>query len=137
MPERDDLSLAKLVAQLAPHPAIAAALDAIPASLLLRSGSVFYSGRAAFTRPSKLYILGLNPGGDPAVQAEETIRANRQKFQYGPAWWRAAYRVWPALCRPLIIVLSMPGCTQVPQWQIKPKSSFAHEFPVYEATIGF
>lgn len=69
------------------HPAIEAALDAIPASLLPRSGSVFYSGRAAFSAPSKLYILGLNPGGDPAVQAAETIGIHRQRFRDGQAWW--------------------------------------------------
>ena len=69
------------------HPAIEAALDALPATLHSRSGSVFYSGRAAFSAPSKIYILGLNPGGDPTVQAAETIEAHRQKFREGPSWW--------------------------------------------------
>jgi hypothetical protein len=48
---------------------------------------VFYSGRAAFSCPSKLYILGLNPGGDPIAQATETIGANLQRFWEGPARW--------------------------------------------------
>ena len=69
------------------HPAIEIALDAIPACILPRSGSIFYSGRAAFSASSKLYILGLNPGGDPVAQAAETIGAHRQKFREGPAWW--------------------------------------------------
>lgn len=38
-----------------------------------RSGSVVYSGRDAFEQPSDVYLLGLNPGGDPITQAGETI----------------------------------------------------------------
>ena len=38
-----------------------------------RSGAVFYSGRSAFSRPSAIYLLGLNPGGDPDRQAAETV----------------------------------------------------------------
>lgn len=38
-----------------------------------RSGAVFYSGRSAFSRPSPVYLLGLNPGGSPLLQREETI----------------------------------------------------------------
>lgn len=37
----------------------------VPAELWFRSGAVFYSGRAAFSRPSPIYLLGINPGGDP------------------------------------------------------------------------
>lgn len=69
------------------HPDIAAALDAIPAPLLSQSGKVFYTGRGAFSGPNKLYILGLNPGGDPEAQAAETIGASLQQFRLGPAWW--------------------------------------------------
>jgi len=69
------------------HRAVYAALDAIPASLLPRSGKVFYSGRAAFSAHSRLYIVGLNPGGDPVAQATETIYADRLKFREGSAWW--------------------------------------------------
>lgn len=76
-----------VVANPSVHPEVAAALDAIPASLLSQSGKVFYSGRAAFSGPSDLYILGLNPGGDPEVQASETIGADLQRFREGPAWW--------------------------------------------------
>ena len=45
----------------------------IPDHLLGESGKAFYSGRDAFGHQSPLYILGLNPGGDPRAQAEETI----------------------------------------------------------------
>ena len=72
---------------IAAHPAILGALQLIPPSLLARSGSVFYSGRAAFSVASKLYVVGLNPGGDPIAQATETIAAHRQKFVDGPVWW--------------------------------------------------
>jgi hypothetical protein len=69
------------------HPEIAAALASIPDRLLFQSGKVFYSGRAAFSGPSDLYILGLNPGGDPEAQASETIGADLQRFWEGPARW--------------------------------------------------
>jgi hypothetical protein len=69
------------------HPEVAAALDSIPTPLLSQSGKVFYSGRAAFSGPSDLYILGLNPGGDPEAQAAETIGADLVRFREGSAWW--------------------------------------------------
>lgn len=37
------------------------------------SGSVLYSGHEAFSRPSRLYVLGLMPGGSPAQQSAETV----------------------------------------------------------------
>lgn len=52
---------------------IEAALNRLPEGLLRRSGSVFYTGRHAFTGQRPLYLLGLNPGGDPSRQADETI----------------------------------------------------------------
>ena len=48
--------------------------EKIPAGLLEKSGSVFYSGRSAFLGPKKLYLIGLNPGGDPEEQQSSTIR---------------------------------------------------------------
>ncbi len=48
-------------------------LSRVDSSLHIRSGSIFYSGRRAFTEPSDIYILGLNPGGNPILQAEDTI----------------------------------------------------------------
>lgn len=71
----------------APYPDIDAALDALPGSLLCRSGSIFYTGRAAFSAPSELYVLGLNPGGDPVAQAAETVGAHRSNFRNGLASW--------------------------------------------------
>ncbi len=50
----------------------------IPNELKDCSGSVFYSGRAAFTGIKRLYILGFNPGGDPIAQRNETIRSHTQ-----------------------------------------------------------
>lgn len=40
-------------------------LDLVDPSLLHRSGEVFLSGRTAFEGDRPLYLLGLNPGGDP------------------------------------------------------------------------
>jgi len=45
----------------------------VPDRLSGRSGSVFYSGRTAFGAESPLYVLGLNPGGDPAIQVDATV----------------------------------------------------------------
>ena len=45
----------------------------IPLDLQHKSGIVFYSGRVAFSGHRKLYILGLNPGGNPAKQANATV----------------------------------------------------------------
>ena len=52
---------------------IEALAEKIPAGLLMRSGKVFYSGRNAFSAPSALYVLGVNPGGDPAQHEAETV----------------------------------------------------------------
>lgn len=62
----------------------------IPRSLLSESGSVFYSGRAAFSSPSSLYVLGLNPGGSPVIQATETVAWHTSKVLYDePDEWSA------------------------------------------------
>jgi hypothetical protein len=45
----------------------------IPREICNRSGKVFYSGRAAFSEPNDLYILGYNPGDDPSSPDESTI----------------------------------------------------------------
>jgi len=49
------------------------ALDNLPGAIRSKSGSVFYSGREAFTGKKSLYLLGLNPGGDPVAQVENTV----------------------------------------------------------------
>jgi len=41
-------------------------LDLVPAELLPEPGEVFYSGATSFERPSPMYLLGFNPGGDPS-----------------------------------------------------------------------
>ena len=43
----------------------------IPERMLSQSGKVFYSGRAVFTGPKDLYILGLYPGGSPDDDTED------------------------------------------------------------------
>ena len=73
----------------AAYPAVLAALDDMPATLLRRSGSVFYTGQAAFAKRAELYILGLNPGGDPVAQRDQTITADRQRFLDGSVTWSA------------------------------------------------
>jgi hypothetical protein len=48
----------------------------VPADLLPMSGAVFYTGREAFEHPTPVYILGLNPGGDPVANAHHTVEAH-------------------------------------------------------------
>ena len=45
-------------------PSIESFATLVPCDLLDRSGKVFYSGRAAFSTPSDVYLLGYNPGSD-------------------------------------------------------------------------
>ena len=69
-----------------------AAVEAIPRTLLDRSGKAFYSGRNAFSSGSPLYILGANPGGTPESHVEETVRSHTQWVSaIAPKDW-SAYR---------------------------------------------
>jgi hypothetical protein len=64
----------------------------IPDELLDVSGSVFYSGRNAFGSASPLYVLGLNPGGNPEAKSQETLAKHTYKvLNLEPADW-SAYR---------------------------------------------
>ncbi|RZV58934.1 hypothetical protein B188_03060 [Candidatus Brocadiaceae bacterium B188] len=70
--------------------------DLIPRALFSESGKVFYSGRLAFSEGSALYVLGVNPGGDPENYRTQTVeRHTRQVVNEFPADW-SAYRdeVW-------------------------------------------
>lgn len=68
---------------------ISSALDRLPSALGKRSGSIFYSGPAAFSTPSAIYVLGLNPGGSATKMADRTI--DRQF-----ADWRQVNEPWSA-----------------------------------------
>ena len=63
--------------------------DLVDPGILRRSGSVFYSGRSAFSSPSPVYVLGLNPGGSPSGQAEETVSRDIEQWRSGPPVWSA------------------------------------------------
>lgn len=53
---------------------------AIPTELHDLSGAAPYSGRAAFEHPQvPVYLLGLNPGGDPADSREQTLAASLER----------------------------------------------------------
>jgi hypothetical protein len=66
--------------------------DLVDPGLKRRSGKVFYSGRLAFGRPNDVYLLGINPGGNPTAQADETIGSSidRVLTQHPDRW--SAYR---------------------------------------------
>ena len=53
--------------------------ELIPAEFMERSGAAFHSGRLAFSRSRDLYVLGLNPGGDPQSHKPLTIKANMER----------------------------------------------------------
>jgi len=55
------------------QPSMESFLTLVPRELRDRSGAVFYSGRSAFSRASSVYLLGLNPGGDPGELMHRTI----------------------------------------------------------------
>ena len=63
------------------------ALKNVPASIMMRSGSVFYSGTSAFSQSTDLYILGLNPGGSPLNQNDETVARDLDDWRSLPARW--------------------------------------------------
>ncbi len=71
---------------------IAAFSEKIPASLGTRSGKVFYSGRKAFAGPSPLYVLGVNPGGDPGDHGRETVEEHTHAVLHTLAEDWSAYR---------------------------------------------
>jgi hypothetical protein len=69
-------------------------LGTVHESLHGRSGAVFYSGRTAFAGPSALYVLGLNPGGDPVRQREQTIARNIDALRRRDSWSAYADERW-------------------------------------------
>ncbi|HWO22852.1 MAG TPA: hypothetical protein VNO30_29030 [Kofleriaceae bacterium] len=69
-------------------------LGTVDESLHGRSGSVFYSGRRAFAVPAKLYMLGLNPGGNPITQREQTIARNIEALRLRDSWSAYADESW-------------------------------------------
>ena len=60
----------------------------IPPELLHVSGKAFHSGRLAFSAPRDLYILGLNPGGDPEDRSE-TVASNIDQVRREAEDWCA------------------------------------------------
>ena len=86
----------------------------IPQSVLGASGAVFYSGRAAFSAPSPLYILGLNPGGDPLRQANDTVAKHTNMVlnekphnwsEYKDESWREGHKTGTSGMQPRILYL--------------------------------
>lgn len=63
----------------------------VPAELMPLSGGVFYSGRDAFTGSSPIYLLGLNPGGDPATPGAHTVEQHLHATASNPTN-HSAYR---------------------------------------------
>lgn len=70
---------------------IQAFYERVPESMRGLSGAVFNSGSEAFSGASPLYVLGLNPGGDPEKHAIETVEYHSQLVFSKPAAW-SAYR---------------------------------------------
>jgi len=68
---------------------INSALELLNPEILRRSGRVFYAGADAFAKPSRVYLLGLNPGGDPVAQSHETIASDLDAFRARSVPWSA------------------------------------------------
>jgi hypothetical protein len=68
----------------------------IPPSMMEHSGKAFYSGRAAFSQPSRLYVLGLNPGGSPDKMLGETVRSHTTQIlaSKDPDWSAYSDESW-------------------------------------------
>lgn len=62
-------------------------IENLPNSIMTRSRSLFYTGTAAFSNPTDLYILGLNPGGSPLTQDNETVARHLAEWSSLPAHW--------------------------------------------------
>ena len=76
-------------------------LHLVPPSMRDVSGEVFYSGRASFEHPSRVYLLGLNPGSDSAdstlnsieVSLEQTAKLHTEGFsRYVDERWNRSNR---------------------------------------------
>lgn len=57
------------------------AVSNMPTDVLDASGAVFYSAPPAFDGRQPIYTLGLNPGGNPELQAENTVRRNFENWE--------------------------------------------------------
>jgi len=58
-------------------------------------GGVFYSSPAAFSARSKLYLLGLNPGGSPEPDTQATIGKNLAEWsEREPGWCEYTSESW-------------------------------------------
>lgn len=55
-------------------------VENIPREILNESGSVLYSGSNAFNGNAQLYILGLNPGGDPEALVSNTVATHTENI---------------------------------------------------------
>ena len=71
------------------HPEIASALANLPSALLRRSGKIFYTGAQAFHGHCPLYLLGINPGGDPELEQAETVGLDVLGRADRPELWSA------------------------------------------------
>ncbi len=57
--------------------------------LLKDSGSVFLSGRAAFSSPASPYLLGINPGGKEKEHIDYTVERSLSEWEGRPELWSA------------------------------------------------
>ena len=63
----------------------------VPPDLRDVSGHLLYTGRDAWTGPSPLYLMGVNPGGDPDVIRETVTSSTERILRHEAANW-SAYR---------------------------------------------
>ena len=73
------------------NPSLESFAELVPRDLLDQSGEVFYSGRAAFSNPADVYVLGINPGGDPSNQCLRKVRENIEYVSRQPDRYSVYY----------------------------------------------
>ncbi|MDT0507232.1 hypothetical protein [Novosphingobium sp. MMS21-SN21R] len=61
--------------------AIRDAVGNLSKEILDRPGSIFYSGKEAFSAKSDVYVLGLNPGGQPCTDSTRSVVAYNENFK--------------------------------------------------------
>lgn len=55
-------------------------ISLVPDELMLQSGAVAYTGVEAWSSDAELYLLGLNPGGDPIEMSSNTISGHTKEI---------------------------------------------------------
>jgi len=71
--ERRPVEQARLGSLTAVDSLLAEVIGYVPVHLQGQPGALLYSGRDALTEPAPIYLMGVNPGGDPRIEPQTVI----------------------------------------------------------------